>query len=648
MPGPNPPALHRSLAGRLGAAAILVALGACGGESSLIEPADEAEPGAVSGELALYIADFEDGRTELRYVLRDAAGEEQKLVFKGAPDVEPGARVHIWGQRSGDAIEVMAYKLARRQDPSWIGSQSSALVDEPPAVPRVECPVLVRINGVAGPANINLDSIEQQFHTGPKSINAFYRENSYGKNTVLGKTYGPFDYAMTGCNYSALAKALTPMIPMADGCKQYGWVMVPEQASCDWSGLASGGSPLKPARDTWFNASIGCVVTVQEPGHNYGLDHSSTLTCTNGWFSDDLATCKHNEYGDRFDPMGNGCRHMNVWQKQYSQWFGKCNAIKVRSTGTFNLLPTELACDGVQSIQLPFPAGKIRSLMRPGGGGDDAGSDPISSYFLEYRTSNGVFDTGMTPQVLVHVGLEPPPPSGATKFGPHTWLLDASVNRKNGSIGAQPGMVAGGSFSDPAGGLTVTVTSLDPDKAVIQVDYAGGTEAPTCIDATPIVAPGPAACTGSVVGSDGGVVPPPTGAGGAGGGSGGAGVRDAGRDAPSAGGAGTAGAASDAGAVVTGGAAGASGADAGAAGSGGGPSQPSTTGSTTVATGAGGSTGFGGNGSAATTSHAKLEDVDAGCACRVGAPRGVDLGRGGWLVLGLGALLPWRRRHRKS
>jgi hypothetical protein len=33
-----------------------------------------------------------------------------------------------------------------------------------------------------------------------------------------------------------------------------------------------------------------------------------------------------------FDPMGGACRHMNVWQKEYQQWFGGCNSVKVTST----------------------------------------------------------------------------------------------------------------------------------------------------------------------------------------------------------------------------------------------------------------------------------------------------------------------------
>jgi MYXO-CTERM domain-containing protein len=608
------------------AASVLALLASCSSGSTTPEQVEDDEPGAISGELAVYIADFEDGTTETRYMLRNAIGDEQRLLFATEPDIEPGAKIKVWGTQGAEAIDVARFKRAVRVDPAGIGSQSEALSMPTPRAPRVVCPVLVQINGGAAPASITLDTIEAQFHTGPTSVNAYYRENSYGMDSIIGKTYGPLPYTATGtCDTSGLTKALRPMI--TDPCDQYSWVMVPKQG-CAWSGLASVGTPTKPAKDTWYNASIGCVVTVQEPGHNYGMNHSSSMTCPSGWFADDLTGCTHSEYGDRFDPMGGGCRHMNVWQKQYQGWFGQCNAIKVTSSGTFNLLPTENACDGVQSIQLPFPGGKTRMFNRPAGGGGGAGVDTLTSYYLEYRTSVG-FDKGMTPQVLVHTGTNPVGMSGQTRGAPHTWILNAS----NKGLTTQPGLLAGNSFSDPAGGLTVTVMSMDANKAVIQVDYTGGSGSPTCMDNTALVAPGPDMCNGPVITTDAG--PPMTGVGGAAGG-----PRDAGRDT---------------------GAAGASGGNGGAAGNGGtagggagtaGTGQGGSTGGSAGTDGSGGAGGSspptGGNaGTSTTTGRTPPPDSVGGCSCRVGADAKTPSDRfAGFIALALGGLVGSRRRSR--
>jgi MYXO-CTERM domain-containing protein len=612
-------------------AGVLVALASCSSNAYTPEPTEEVEPGAISGELAVYIADYDDGTTETRYMLKNAAGEETRLHFSMEPTIAPGSHIHVWGGPTSDGIRVEQYKVAARPTGD-IESQAQPKINPTPRAPRDVCPALVQISG--GTGTITIDQIEQQFHVGPKSVNAFYIENSYGKDSVVGATYGPLDYtAAAGCDTNGLTKALKPMIQAQDpNCKQFSWVMVPKVSGCAWSGLASVGSPTSPAQDTWYNASIGCVVTVQEPGHNYGMNHSSSMTCSNAaFFSDDLTTCTHSEYGDKFDPMGGGCRHMNGYQKWYQTWLEGCNGVKTGASGTFNLMPMETACNGLQTLELTVPGAKTRLFNRPAGGGGSAGMDTLTSYYLEYRTSQGLFDTGMTPQVLVHVG--PDATVTSKGGGPHMWLVDASVGAKAGALGANPGMVAGGTFSDPAGGLTVTVMSMDATKAVIQVDYTAGTGGATCVDGSAFTPPGDETCAGTV--SDAGPPPPqPEGGGGKGGTAGAAGAGgkagaagaggSAGKGGAGAGGAaGTSGAAGAAGTAGTGGVAGAGG--SGATGGSAGGDTGGTTGGRTP-TGGGGNTG--------------------GCGCRIASP--TSEGKlAGLLALGLGTVFASRRRRRR-
>jgi hypothetical protein len=619
--------------GTLSLAAAVAALSSCASRPDQ-EPGFEEEPGTVVGELVVRVADFVDGRSERMYFLRRAEGKEQRLFFGEHPDVEPGTKVKVWGPAGSDGIQVSKL-IAAPAASGLFGSVSSELIGQPAQTPRVFCSSVVQINNGAIPTNLNVAATETQFHTGPKSVNAYLIENSFGKTGITGKTYGPFQYSMSGCDYSGIADAVKPQIP--DKCDQYGFLLVPNQKACDWGGLGDEGTAAKPQSDTWYNAWLDLGVTAQEPGHNIGLNHASTITCTGGPLTDNLSTCKHDEYGDNFDTMGNGEGHMAGWPKAYQGWFGGCNVIKVTSSGTFNLLPLESACDGVQSIQIPFPGGKTRPFAA-------GGNVTLTSYYLEYRAPLG-FDQGMTPGVFIRV--DPNPLTTNTKENPHSWLLNASGNAK------APGLAAGGSFSDPAGGLTITVMAIDSQKATVQIDYPGGTGDPACMDGTTLTPPGPLTCTGAVT-TDGGVVTLPeggiiVGTGGSGGGSG----RDAGRGS---GGTGGQGGRSDGGSI--GGTAG----GAGSNGAGGGPGAGSTTSTgaagvgTTGTTGSAGSppgtTGVGtggsslGAGGSGVPRPAGAEDLQGGCSCRLATERKTS--GNVFATLATGLLLSFVRRRRRA
>jgi hypothetical protein len=75
----------------------------CGGEPT-------AQPVSLEGELRTYYQLTiltERGRGEAQYyVLALASGEERRLLFDTAPEVEPNTRVRVFGVDRGDAIQV--------------------------------------------------------------------------------------------------------------------------------------------------------------------------------------------------------------------------------------------------------------------------------------------------------------------------------------------------------------------------------------------------------------------------------------------------------------------------------------------------------------------------------------------------------------
>ncbi|HZL19242.1 MAG TPA: hypothetical protein VFG23_16020, partial [Polyangia bacterium] len=111
--------------------------------------------------------------------------------------------------------------------------------------------------------------------------------------------------------------------------------------------------------------------------------------------------------------------------------------------------------------------------------------------------------------VYVHAAADIPTP---TSNGARTFLLDM-----NPATTAFDPMGAGQTFTDPAGGVSFTLNSVNTTSASVTVTLTGGSGANLCADGTTLAGGGPTSCgTGGAGGTGGG-------GGGAGGGSGGAG-----------------------------------------------------------------------------------------------------------------------------
>jgi hypothetical protein len=492
------------------AVAASVATTGCDNAAALNPTQVDDASGALRGVVSRYIADRDDGTSETLTFLRRPDGSELRLFFDrlpADPGLVPETPVSVWGEAAGAGIMVSRF----RADPSSaadLETQRSALVGAAAAAPRKFAFVLVDTG--AG-VNLTAAAATQQlfdpafFMLNQGSIRRYYQEESYAIQDITGAVVGPIAYTPTStCDTNGVTSLRTMVDTMLGGASNhYLWYFGSKQSGCSFAGLASEGSPTRPQRDTWYNASSGCVVLVQEPGHNFGMQHSSSMACPGASFVDAPdGTCTHNEYGDPFDPMGSGCRHMNGWQKAFEGWLAGCNSVKVTSTGTFTLFPLESACNGIQLLQVPMP--KTRTFSHSGGGGTPS-TDTLTSYYVELRSPVG-FDQGLTPMVLIHVAGDYPV---RTKSGLHTWLLDMTPNTTSVRDAA---LAVGSTFTDPAGGVSITVMAASATQASIQVTVDNGTGAPTCLDGTTIEAPGPTTCGAA---ADGGVVT--TGTGGAGG-----------------------------------------------------------------------------------------------------------------------------------
>jgi hypothetical protein len=496
----------------------LVGLGSCTGVP------DQPAPGEPwQGELASYVLD-RGGQSEIEHRLRVGDGTARRLIFAEAPALAPGSRLRVWGEPEGEALRVRRFEV----DDVPVEARASALIAGQKKPLRRWAFVLLDIDGGGNPID-KTNAQDVLFSPNrPDSIRSYFREVSYGVQDLDGEVMGPIPYAMGGrCDTDRLAKELLPQI---NGTfDQYLWFFGKQQAACNWAGIADLGRADRPTRHSWYNSFHSCTVLVQEPGHNFGMVHSSAMRCTRGgqpvpiaWPTQTGAQCSHVEYGNVFDPMGGGdCFHMNGVQKAYQDWLQGCNVIKATESGTFTIHPLESACDGPQLLQIPFPAPRAFS---------NAGT--LTGYYLELRAPVGYRDRKLAPQVLVVVANDV---REARLTGNNNWLLDMNPETASAEDAALP---VGRRFEDDLpGGPRFTVISADATKAVIQVELQGkpaeagragkavcsdlsdyDATAPVKCVAPATAAPAPGADAGAAPGADAGAADARAGSGGSGGG----------------------------------------------------------------------------------------------------------------------------------
>jgi hypothetical protein len=602
--------------------------------------------GTQEGEFVTYVADFDDGHSERWHALRMADGREVRLAFDAAPTLAYGTRVRVHGDMLSEGLHVSDFEVLSAPETA---EAPPVTIASPPS-PDTYALVLVDLGG-----GVNIDAGAAQttmFSTNPadKSFASFYFESSYGKYSVTGAVLGPFTFAMTTCDTTGMATAIEAQIPATP---QYNHLIYYFNRStlCTFGGLGEEGSVAAPAKRTWMNGSLSCVVLMQEPGHNLGLMHANTIACGTSSFSATPATsCTITEYGSTVTPMGSGCHQLNGYEKWYEQWLTGCNGVRVTSTGTFNLVPLGDSCPGaVQVLQVPMPATLVVSDPQA-----TTTAVNLKNYYVELRAAAGSFDgytaagrgggagagvayTGPTVYLYASDDVHP----GTTVRGSTVTRNSVWTELINMNPAATPftGLTTvGQSFQDPAGGATITLQSISATGAIIGVTVPNGTGGPTCIDGTTLTGAG-SACDGGAVTIppfDAGTPPPPVDSG--------VTVSDAGtgttRDA-------TTGTPPDAGAGDTGAgvspvaeAGGSSGSSGGGSGSGitdaGAAGQPASGGSVTTPS------------DADTTPWNGAAAQSGGCGCETIGTTKAQNRQSGWLAIGALAVAGWRSRRRRG
>jgi len=108
--------------------------------------AEDDMPGALSGELTVFVADHADGTSQRRHVLALADGQSRALSFARDPGLASGAALTVWGAPNavGD-FAVAGYRVRATGAPTE--RHRGALLAGTPLPPRSFAFVLVDTGG---------------------------------------------------------------------------------------------------------------------------------------------------------------------------------------------------------------------------------------------------------------------------------------------------------------------------------------------------------------------------------------------------------------------------------------------------------------------------------------------------------------------
>lgn len=419
--------------------------------STLRKPADgfrDAPPANArrySGTLEiLHVDDFERGRCEMHYVLRNAQGAHLRLEMPVVPDVlEQGMALAVDGLATPDglAVEPAVITIERAAD-------GHLQADAAPADVTGTTKVLVILVKYADTATepYTREQVTDTVFAGAASVASYFREASHGKHTLTGTVTPWFRASFNrpgSCDYSRVSSEAMTLARNAGyvpaDYHKYVYVF-PSLPGCGWSGLGGGSS-------AWINQNASTLVIGHELGHTFGLGHAASLRCSDaGAPAAADGTCTRSEYGDGYDIMGNARpAHLNAAHKARLGYLSSA-AIKVHKggTATYTLSPTESAGGATYAVKVPATSKR--------------------TYWLEWRQPVG-FDatlgTGVTGGALVHTAQ------------PSEWYCDTclvDMTPSTTSFG-DAALQVGQTFRD-AGGTTLAVLSRTATQLAVSVTTA--------------------------------------------------------------------------------------------------------------------------------------------------------------------------------
>jgi chitodextrinase len=430
-----------------------------------------------SGQFVILHADERDGGSTRQWMLVNGL-EYTPLRAPRDVWIDPGSRVRLEGTMQNGALVLGSTLTAVRElSPSPNASDTSQ-------TPSTETTAVVMFyfSNQTASSMPTVSTADATMTTDPKSLRAYYLEQTYGQVTFETTVFAPVKLAEPAPSTGDCLDSIDSWAQEAEGLTAgfdqsqyrhivYAFPALP-QSVCGWSGLAEVGG-----RHVWTNGSLTVPVLAHELGHNLGLYHAGGLTCTASGAPAPMGdTCSIDrqhyyaagvlpQYADPFDAMGNApvLRQMNMEHKLALGVLPATAVATVGISGTYSLAPMETLTGSVELLRLP----------KPGGG----------NYFVEYRRPIGVFDLQAGPSVtgvLVHTES----PDMADPFSDDyrdsdTALVDMHPDGAFTSAQWQnAAMSVNQVFSDPLHGITIQNLAQDVNGATLAITMPVDTTPP--------------------------------------------------------------------------------------------------------------------------------------------------------------------------
>jgi hypothetical protein len=413
----------------------------------------------------LHVDDFVAGVGRDAYALDTASGLVALDIAGPAPVALNGARVRVHGTSSSAGLRVDL-----RRDTTGLIRLGSAPSRASLAVSqRGGASIVLRGPTAAAAATRRIAVLLFDFSDDPSqpytpatadtivassgsAVVNYYAEEARGAVTLTGQVFGWYQIAASKAvcdpfTWATQAEAAAS----AAGVDLSGYTNVvyafPHASSCGWAGLGE-----MPGSHSWNNGAMGLRVVAHELGHNFGVHHASSLSCTSGAVRVSISTtCSSSEYGDPFSVMGSGAStHNNAVHLGQFGWLAASEIQNAVPGGPYQL----------GSI-LDGPPSSARLLRIARGNGTWLYLDLRSvhpPYFDDFDPSDPAVNG-----VTVRISPDAPSPSWGLS---QTQLVDTTPGT---ATYADAPLAVGATLTDPVSGLEITTISAGSGVASVGV-----------------------------------------------------------------------------------------------------------------------------------------------------------------------------------